>query len=55
MFEKNMRIAYLLDFYEDHVLRALAHIACEHNLDAHLLHIGSDARLAIATLWGVEA
>ena len=32
------------------VLCSLTHIACEHYLDTHLLHIGSDARFATATL-----
>ena len=32
------------------VFCTLAHIACKHNLDTHLLHIGCDARFATATL-----
>lgn len=33
---------------------ALAHIACQHHLYAHLLEVGSNARLTSATLWRWE-
>ena len=33
-----------------HILRALAHISCEHNLHAHILQYGGDTRLATAPL-----
>ena len=37
------------------VLCTLTHVACEHHLDAHSLHVCCDTRLATATLRRVKA